>query len=105
MFEYEGEAIRRDCGIYESQSNYKQMNLLKGQYIMIKRKFTNGIINQKKQALNVDGDELIKFAPLLKYINIELRLANKGARSKCDFANLYAAYVFLEVKLQNHAFN
>jgi hypothetical protein len=63
---------------------------------MVKHEFTKEIINQIKQDLNVEGEELIKFSPLLEYINIKTRSANKGSKSRGSFANLYAIYVLLE---------
>jgi hypothetical protein len=39
---------------------------------------------------------VINFAPLLEYINIKTRSANKGSKSRGSFANLYAIYVLLE---------
>jgi hypothetical protein len=63
---------------------------------MIEHEFTRIIIQQIEQDLNVDGEDLIKFAPLLEYINIKTRSANKGSKSRGSFANLYAIYVLLE---------
>jgi hypothetical protein len=63
---------------------------------MVKHEFTNEIINQIEQDLNVNGEELIKFSPLLGYINLKTRSANRGSKSRGSFANLYAIYVILE---------
>lgn len=63
---------------------------------MVKHEFTNEIINQIEQDLKIKGEELIKFTPLLGYINIKTRSANKGSKSRGSFANLYAIYVLLE---------
>jgi hypothetical protein len=63
---------------------------------MVKHEFTGEIINQIEQDLNVKGEELIKFVPLLEYINIKTRSANKGSKSRGSFANLYAIYILLE---------
>jgi hypothetical protein len=63
---------------------------------MVKHEFTNEIIHQIEQDLNVDGEALVKIAPLLEYINIKTRSANKGSKSRGSFANLYAIYVLLE---------
>jgi hypothetical protein len=63
---------------------------------MVKHGFTDEIINQIEQDLNVKGEEIIKLAPLLEYINIKTRSANKGSKSRGSFANLYAIYVLLE---------
>ena len=63
---------------------------------MVKHEFTSKIINLIENDLKVNGEELIKFSPLLEYINIKTRSANKGSKSRGSFANLYAIYVLLE---------
>jgi hypothetical protein len=63
---------------------------------MVKHEFTTTIIKQIEQDLNVKGEELIQYASLLEYINIKMRSANKGSKSRGSFANLYAIYVLLE---------
>ena len=63
---------------------------------MVKHEFTSEIINQIENDLKVDGKEIIKIAPILEYINIKTRSANKGSKSRGSFANLYAIYVLLE---------
>jgi hypothetical protein len=63
---------------------------------MVKHEFTNIIIKQIEHDLNVEGEELIKSAPLLEYINIKTRSANRGSKSRGSFANLYAIYVLIE---------
>jgi hypothetical protein len=63
---------------------------------MVRHEFTAVIIQQIEQALQVSGEDLIKFSPLLEYINIKTRSANRGSKSRGSFANLYAIYVLLE---------
>jgi hypothetical protein len=63
---------------------------------MVEHDFTSIIVQQIEQDLNVDGEDLLKFVPLLEYINIKTRSANKGSKSRGSFANLYAIYVLLE---------
>lgn len=63
---------------------------------MVKHEFTNEIIKQIENDFNIKGEELIKIAPLLGYINIKTKSANKGSKSRGSFANLYAIYVLLE---------
>jgi hypothetical protein len=63
---------------------------------MVKHEFTSEIISQIENDLKVNGNEVIKFAPILEYINIKTRSANKGSKSRGSFANLYAIYVLLE---------
>jgi len=63
---------------------------------MVKHEFTSEIITLIENELNVKGEELIKFSPILEYINIKTKSANKGSKSRGSFANLYAIYVLLE---------
>jgi hypothetical protein len=63
---------------------------------MVKHEFTNTIIEQIRKNFNIEGEELIKVAPLLEYINIKTKSANKGSKARGSFANLYAIYVLLE---------
>ena len=63
---------------------------------MVKHEFTFEIINLIEQDLGVKGEDIIKFAPILEYINIKTRSANRGSKSRGSFANLYAIYVVLE---------
>jgi len=63
---------------------------------MDKHEFTYEIIEQIEKDLNVNGEELIKYSPLLEYINIKTRSANRGSKARGSFANLYAIYVVLE---------
>ncbi|MDR0721665.1 MAG: hypothetical protein LBF75_02560 [Treponema sp.] len=67
---------------------------------MIKHEFTAIIIQQIEQELQVDGEEIIKLSPLLEYIHIKTRSANRGSKSRGSFANLYAIYVLLEDYIQ-----
>jgi hypothetical protein len=63
---------------------------------MVKHEFTNIIINQIENDFNIKGEELINYAPILEYINIKTRSANRGSKSRGSFANLYAIYVLIE---------
>jgi hypothetical protein len=63
---------------------------------MVKHEFSNTIIRQIEQDLSIKGEELIRYAPLLEYINIKTKSADRGSKSRGSFANLYAIYVLLE---------
>jgi hypothetical protein len=63
---------------------------------MSKHNFTQAMIDHIEETLKVNGEELITISPLLGYINIKTRSANKGSKSRGSFANLYAIYVLLE---------
>ena len=63
---------------------------------MVKHEFTKIIFNQIEQDLKINGEELIKHASILEYINIKTRSANRGSKARGSFANLYAIYVLIE---------
>lgn len=63
---------------------------------MIEHEFTKSIINIVEDELEADGKELLQVSPLLEYINIKTRSANRGSKSRGSFANLYAIYVLIE---------
>lgn len=64
--------------------------------IMVFHDFTDTIISQIKATLKVDGKELLQVSPLLEYINIKTKSANRGSKARGSFANLYAIYVLVE---------
>jgi hypothetical protein len=63
---------------------------------MEKHTFTETIFHLIQAELSVDAGDFIKHAPLLEYINIKTRSANRGSKSRGSFANLYAVYVLIE---------
>ena len=63
---------------------------------MIFHAFTDKIIYQIKKTLNIDGMEVLSASPLLEYINIKTKSANRGSKARSSFANLYAIYVLVE---------
>jgi hypothetical protein len=58
--------------------------------------FTETIHQLVQTEFSVDVNAFIKHAPLLEYINIKTRSANRGSKSRGSFANLYAIYVLVE---------
>lgn len=42
------------------------------------------------------ADDLLEKSPLLQYINIKTKSAQRGSKSRSSFANLYAIYVLIE---------
>lgn len=63
---------------------------------MVFHEFTNTIVSQIEENLEIDGKELIQVSPLLEYINIKTKSANRGSKARGSFANLYAIYVLIE---------
>lgn len=58
--------------------------------------FTQIILDVLKEQFGANGKTVFELSPLLQYINIKTRSANKGSKSRGSFANLYAAYVLIE---------
>lgn len=63
---------------------------------MVVHDFTKIIICQIENLLNIDGMEVLQVSPLLEYINIKTKSANRGSKARGSFANLYAMYVLVE---------
>lgn len=63
---------------------------------MVFHDFTNIIIYQIENSLNINGKEVLQASPLLEYINIKTRSANRGSKARGSFANIYAIYVLVE---------
>jgi hypothetical protein len=63
---------------------------------MVKHEFTAVIVKQIQEDTQISGEEILKHSPLLQYINIKTKSANRGSKSRGSFANLYAIYVLLE---------
>ena len=47
------------------------------------------------------GKALLEASPLLQYLNIKTKAANRGSKSRAGFANHYALYVLVEDYLKN----
>lgn len=63
---------------------------------MIRHEFTSKIIEQLTHDTKFDGEEILNASPLLQYINIKTKSANRGSKSRGSFANLYAIYILVE---------
>ena len=55
----------------------------------------------KKHHFPKVSDGIFEKSQLLQYINIKTKSANKGAKARGSFANLYAIYVIIEDYTQN----
>ena len=63
---------------------------------MVLHDFTNIIISQIENYFKIDGKDFLQLSPLLEYINIKTKSANRGSKARGSFANLYAIYVLVE---------
>lgn len=57
-----------------------------------------GILNDFSDGL---GERLLEASPLLQYLNIKTKAANRGSKSRAGFANHYAVYVLVEDYISN----
>ena len=58
--------------------------------------FTETIIEILQSHFGDDANVILSSSPLLQYINIKTKAANKGSKSRGSFANHYAIYVVIE---------
>jgi hypothetical protein len=47
------------------------------------------------------GEDILTASPLLQYLNVKTRAANRGSKSRGSFANHYALYVLVEDYIKN----
>src|ERR1700685_640100 len=58
--------------------------------------FTATILQKLGERFGSDAEGIFQASPILQYINIKTKSANKGAKARGSFANLYAIYVLVE---------
>lgn len=68
---------------------------------VVRHEFTNTIIDILEQQNTGKGEKIFLNSPLLQYINIKTKAANKGSKSRAGFANHYAIYVLVEDYIKN----
>ena len=61
-----------------------------------KHDFTQKIIDILNADFEGKGEDLLNASPLLQYLNIKTKAANRGSKSRAGFANHYAIYVLVE---------
>ena len=61
-----------------------------------KHDFTDKIVEIVESYAPNSGDRILQNSPLLQYINIKTKAANRGSKSRAGFANHYAIYVLVE---------
>jgi len=62
----------------------------------VEHTFTAEIKAQLNKFFPDDADAILNASPLLQYINLKTKSAQKGSKSRGSFANLYAIYVLVE---------
>ena len=58
--------------------------------------FTNNILAILSERYGKDAERVLNDSPLLQYINLKTKSANKGSKARGAFANHYALYVIVE---------
>lgn len=66
-----------------------------------KHDFTDVIIGILNDYSDGIGEPLLEASPLLQYLNIKTKAANRGSKSRAGFANHYAVYVLVEDYISN----
>lgn len=67
---------------------------------IVNHQFTGSILEILNSFFSNDAEEIFSNSPLLQYINLKTKSANKGSKSRGSFASLYALYVVIEDYLQ-----
>ena len=58
--------------------------------------FTKVIKNILKEIFGNKSELIYSISPILQYINLKTRAANRGSKARSSFGNLYAIYVLVE---------
>ena len=67
--------------------------------------FTANILNILEDMFPSHSKDILENSPLLIYLNIKTKSANKGSKSRGSFANHYALYVLIEDYINNGYFD
>jgi hypothetical protein len=62
----------------------------------MKHEFTKTILSSLEKHFPKQSVEILEASPLVQYLNIKTRSANRDAKARGSFANLYAIYVLVE---------
>ena len=62
----------------------------------MKHAFTNTILDILRGRFGDAAEDVFEKSPLLQYLNIKTRSANRGSKARGSFANHYALYVLVE---------
>lgn len=67
----------------------------------MEHEFTLQIREVLSAMFGLAGEEIYEKSPLLQYLNLKTRSANRGAKARSSFGNLYAVYVLVEDYVRN----
>lgn len=62
----------------------------------MEHEFTKAIKSILKKAFRDKSGLIYSISPILQYINVKTRAANRGSKARNSFGNLYAIYVLVE---------
>ncbi|MGB3514534.1 MAG: hypothetical protein WBA93_36055 [Microcoleaceae cyanobacterium] len=62
----------------------------------MEHEFTKVIKNVLKDICGNKSELIYSISPILQYINVKTRAANRGSKARSSFGNLYAIYVLVE---------
>ncbi len=62
----------------------------------MQHEFTKDIFQVLEKLFSKDYQSIFELSPILQYLNIKTRSANRGSKSRGSFANLYAVFVLVE---------
>ncbi|MCU0390133.1 MAG: hypothetical protein MUE81_03370 [Thermoflexibacter sp.] len=68
----------------------------------IEQAFTETIKTVLKKHFGNQSEEVFENSQLIQYLNQKIKSANRGAKARGSFANLYAVYVLAEDYLANN---
>ena len=70
-----------------------------------KRQFTEVIFDILNQYFDKNAEDIFQNSPLLQYLNIKTKSANKGSKSRPSLGNHYALYVLVEDYINKGFYN
>jgi len=76
-----------------------------GLFEITRHAFTPAILDVLDEHFGKDAPEVFSSSPLLGYLNIKTRAANRGSKARSSFANHYALYVVVEDYIQKGFFD
>lgn len=76
-----------------------------GSFEITRHNFTQTISDTLKKRFGEIAPDIFSSSPVLGYLNIKTKAANRGSKARASFANLYALYVVVEDYIKNGFFD